>query len=150
MGKELLKKGVSKAFSEVKATSRAHDKKIALNTNKKYNALLAAKPWASPDEVAMFNRGRGAPRGRGPRTRGGFGQGNGWNPRFDNNSGGNQFGASGSNQGFGNRGNFNQSQKNQRGNPNNNRPNNNNPSGNNRGFPPKQRTPNRGGKNGGN
>ncbi len=70
MGKELLKKDVSKAFSEVKATSRAHDKKVALNTSKNYNALQAAKPWASAEEVSTFNRGRGSPRGRGPRFRG--------------------------------------------------------------------------------
>jgi hypothetical protein len=84
MGKELLKKDVSKAFSEVKATSRAHDKKIALNTNRNYNALQAAKPWASPEEVTAFNRGRGSPPGRGIRARGGYRPGNDGNPRFDN------------------------------------------------------------------
>jgi hypothetical protein len=79
MGKELLKKDVTKAFSEVKATSRAHDKKVALNTSKNYNALQAAKPWASAEEVAAFNRGRGAPRGRGVRGRGNSRPGNDWN-----------------------------------------------------------------------
>ncbi len=84
MGKELLKKDVSKAFSEVKATSRAHDKKIALLTNRNFNALQAAKPWASADEVTTFNRGRGGPRGRGiARGRGNF-RGNEWTPRYDN------------------------------------------------------------------
>jgi hypothetical protein len=87
MGKELLKKDVSKAFSEVKATSRAHDKKIALLTNRNFNVLQAAKPWASTEEVAAFNRGRG---GGGQRGRGtGRGQanprpGNDWNPRYNN------------------------------------------------------------------
>jgi hypothetical protein len=88
MGKELLKKDVSKAFSEVKATSRAHDKKVALNTSRNYNAFQAAKPWASADEVATFNRGRGAgaQRSRGRGMRGGFRQGNNSNPRYDNNN----------------------------------------------------------------
>jgi hypothetical protein len=72
IGKELLKKDVSKAFSEVKATSRAHDKKIALNTSQNYNALQAAKPWATAEEVAAFSQGRGATRGRGVRSRGNF------------------------------------------------------------------------------
>ncbi len=81
MGKELLKKDVSKAFSEVKATSRAHDKKIALNTNRNYNALQAAKAWASAEEVAAFNRRGGLSRGRGGRGRTSFCQGNEWNPR---------------------------------------------------------------------
>ncbi len=79
MGKELLKKDVSKAFSEVKANSRAHDKKVALNTSRNYNALQAAKPSASADEVTAFNRGRGSPRGRGVPNQGGFRQGNEWN-----------------------------------------------------------------------
>ncbi len=83
MGKELLKKDVSKAFSEVKAVSRAHDKKIALNTSHNYNALQAAKPWASAEEVTAFNRGRGgggAARGRGVRNRGNYRPGNDWIP----------------------------------------------------------------------
>ncbi len=56
-----------RAFNAVKATSRAHDKKVALVTNKNYNALQSVKPWASPDDVSAFNRGRGFPsqRGRG-------------------------------------------------------------------------------------
>jgi hypothetical protein len=53
---------------------------VALNTNFNYNALQAAKPWASAEEVAAFaNRGRGAPRGRGVRNRGNFRSGNDWN-----------------------------------------------------------------------
>jgi hypothetical protein len=84
MGKELLKKDVSKAFSKVKATSRAHDKKIALNTSRNYNALQAAKPWATAEDVAAFNRGRGAPRGCGVRFHGNSQPGNDWNPRYHN------------------------------------------------------------------
>jgi hypothetical protein len=57
----------SRAFNAVKATSRAHDKKVALNTCQNYKALQSTKPWASHDDVSTFNRGRGgpAPRGRG-------------------------------------------------------------------------------------
>jgi hypothetical protein len=153
MGKELLKKDVSKAFSEVKATSRAHDKKVALNTNKNYNAMQAAKPWASAEEVLAFNRGRGSPRGRGVRSRGGFRSGNDGNPRFDNpNPGGTQFGYQSGNQGFQNRGNFNQFPKNIRGNQSNNggRGNNNPNNSGNRGFPQKHRPQNRGNRGGGN
>jgi hypothetical protein len=138
MGKELLKKDVSKAFSEVKATSRAHDKKVALNTSKNYNALQASKPWASAEEVSTFNRGRGSPRGRGLRTRGSFRTGNEWQPRNDNfNSGGGNFGFNPQSQNFSNRGNFTQGQRGQRGgqHPGNNRGSNN---GNrNQGFPKK-------------
>jgi hypothetical protein len=138
MGKELLKKDVSKAFSEVKATSRAHDKKVALNTSRNYNALQASKPWASAEEVSAFNRGRGAPRGRGNRNRGGYRPGNEWTPRNDNfNSGGGNFGFNQQGQNFPNRGNFSQGQRGQRGGQNlgNNRASNN---GNrNPGFPKK-------------
>jgi hypothetical protein len=153
MGKELLKKDVSKAFSEVKATSRAHDKKIALNTNRNFNALQASRPWASADEVSTFNRGRGSPRGRGPRSRGNnFRAGNDWNPRNDNNSGGGNFGFNNQqNQNYPNRGSFSQGQKGQRGgqHPGSNRGSNN---GNrNSGFPKKAMgPPNRGTRGGAN
>jgi hypothetical protein len=86
---------IARAFNEVKATSKAHDKQVSLNTNRNYNALQASKPWASPEDMAAAARGRGAPRGRGFRGRGGGGvgrQGNDWNPRPNNNynSGGNE------------------------------------------------------------
>ncbi len=153
MGKEILKKDVSKAFSEVKATSRAHDKKVALNTSFNYNALQASKPWASAEEVSAFNRGRGSPRGRGPRNRGGFRLGNDWNPRSDNfNPGGGSFGANQQNRGGQNRGSFNQSPRGQRGGQqfNNNRGSNNNGNRNSN-FPSKQmRPPNRGARGGAN
>jgi hypothetical protein len=55
----------------VKATSQAYDKKVALSMNKNYNALQASKPWASPDDISTFIRGRGfmAQRGRGSHFR---------------------------------------------------------------------------------
>jgi hypothetical protein len=86
MGKEILKKDVTKAFNKINATSRAHDKKVALLTNHNYNALQGAKPWASAEEVAAFTRGRGSPRGRGVHSRANFRQGNEWNPRYNNSS----------------------------------------------------------------
>ncbi len=82
-----------RAFNEVKATSRAHDKKVSLNTNRNYSSLQASKPWASPEEVADFARGRGAPRGRGLRSRGGGGRpGNQWHPRNEYNARGLEYG----------------------------------------------------------
>ncbi len=82
-----------RAFNEVKATSKAHDKQVSLNTNKNYNALQASKPWASSDDMAAYNRGRGAPRGRGGnQNRGGGGPGNAFFPRNKGFSpGGQQF-----------------------------------------------------------
>ncbi len=136
MGKELLKKDVSKAFCKVKATSRALDKKIALNTNRNYNALQASKPWASAEEVSTFNQGRGSPRGRGMRIRGNGRPGNNWNPRNESfNPGGGHYGSNQPNQNFQNRGNFNQG-RGQRGgqHPNSGRDSNNNC---NQGFPKK-------------
>jgi hypothetical protein len=51
-----------RAFNEVKATSKAHDKQVSLNTNKNYNALQALKPWASSEEIAAYvARGRENP-----------------------------------------------------------------------------------------
>lgn len=151
MGKELLKKDVSKAFSEIKATSRAHDKKVALNTNQNFKALQATKPWASAEEVLIFNRGRGSLRGRGMRNRGTGRPGNDWNPRHENfNPGGGQYSANQSNPNFQNRGNFNQG-RGQRGgqHPNSGRGSNNNNC--NQGFPKKSSgPPNRGARGGAN
>jgi hypothetical protein len=143
--------------------SKAHDKQVSLNTNYNYNSLQASKPWASPEEVAAFNRGRGAQgRGRGAPMRGGK-PGNDFFPRN------NAFSPGGSNynsaprQNNGGKGNFNQGQKFQRGNQqqgfqrnNNNSSNNaqNNPGQankfNNGGFPSKPRPPNKGFRGGGN
>ncbi len=68
----------------MKATSKAHDKQVSLNTNKNYNALQAMKPWASPEDVAAFAKGRGNPRGRGGfPPRGGGRPGNAFSPRND-------------------------------------------------------------------
>jgi hypothetical protein len=101
----------------VKATSRAHDKQVSLNTNRNFHLLQAAKPWASSEDTAAFGRGRGSPRGRGFRGRGGR-PGNDWNPRHDNFNAGGQDNFSPQkpfNQG---RGQFNQKSKFQRNPPN--------------------------------
>jgi hypothetical protein len=83
-----LKYLVIRAFNEVKATSRAHDKQVSLNTNRNYNVLQAGKPWASSEDMAALGRGRGAQRGRNPQGRGGGRSGNDWNPRGNFNTGG--------------------------------------------------------------
>ncbi len=91
MGKEILKKDVSKAFNEVKAASKAHDKQVSLNTNRNLYALQALKPWASSDDLAAA-RGRGFSRGRGFPSQGGGRPRNDFGPRNDFNSpGGSQF-----------------------------------------------------------
>jgi hypothetical protein len=133
-----------RAFNEVKATSRAHDKKVSLNTSRNYNVLQASKPWAPQEDAAALARGRGAPRGRGFRGRGGGRPGNETNPRNDFNSGGSDYGASQRpNRG---RGSFNSNQRFPRGNhqQGQNRNNNNFNSGNNTGgsFQQKQRPQN--------
>jgi hypothetical protein len=142
----------SRAYNEVKATSRAHDKQVALNTNKNYNALQGSKPWASSDEMAALARGRGAPRGRGFQNRGGVRTGNDWNPRNDkyNSGGADQFTPPKSfNRG---RGQFNHGQRPPRGNPQANQqqrnPQQNN--NNNAGFSQKPRQQNKNFRNGGN
>jgi hypothetical protein len=149
----------------VKATSRAHDKQVALNTNRNFNTLQSSKPWAVADDNSNFGRGRGASiRGRGASNRGGR-PGNESFPRNNNNfsSGGqgysgqprtNTAGKSNFNQqsGRGQRGGP-QQQGYQRPNPNanNNNPNQGHPGGNfnNGGYPSKPRPPNRGFRGGG-
>jgi hypothetical protein len=141
----------------VKATSRAHDKKVALNTSKNYNALQASKPWASPDEISTFNKGRGFPagRGRGLHMRGSPRSGNVWNPRADNfNSGGSDYGTQ-NQKNFnarGGRGSFPNNNKSQRGQPSNQFAGYNSGNQGNRaqGFQQKPKTQNKGFRGGGN
>jgi hypothetical protein len=141
---------LSRAFNEVKATSRAHDKQVSLNTNKNYNVLQASKPWASSDELAALARGRGASRGRGFPGRGGGRAGNDWGPRND------KFNAGGTDQftppkSFNSgRGHFNHGQKPARGNPQANQQRNpQQNSNNNAGFSQKPRPQNKNFRNGG-
>jgi hypothetical protein len=151
----------SRAFNEVKATSRAHDKQVSLNTNKNYNMMQASKPWASSEDVATFNRGGGAPRGRGFRGhgggRGGGRPGNDWNPRNNFNSGGSDS-SSPQKQFNKGRGQFNSNPRFQRGNqqsnpnrgPQQGGNNNNNGPNNPGGFQQKPRSQNKGFRGGGN
>jgi hypothetical protein len=149
----------------VKATSKAHDKQVALNSNRNFNALQAAKPWASAEEVAAFGRGRGGPKGKPFQNQVGGRPGNDFGPR--NNSfggpGGSRFPTPQRNNNFNNRGNFNAPPKFQRNNPqqqgqqrnNNANPTNQGNANNSNnfnagGYQQKPRPPNKNFRNGGN
>jgi hypothetical protein len=151
MGKEILKKDVSKAYNEVKATSRAHDKQVSLNTNSNYNMMQATKPWAPAEDVVAFGRGRGSSRGRTPQGRGGGRSGNGWNPRNNFNAGGSEHFSPPKpfNRG---RGQFPSNPRFQRGGPQGQQPRNNNNNGNNSsgGYPQKSKPQNKSFRGGGN
>jgi hypothetical protein len=149
------------AFNEVKATSKAHDKQVSLNTNRNFNQLQASKPWASPDEVAAFNRGKGAQGwGRGTPMRGGR-PGNDFFPRNNMLSPGGSNYNPAQRPNNGGKNNFNQAQKPQRGNHHQGfqRPNNSNNAPNNQGqgnnfnsggYQSKPRPPNKSFRGGGN
>jgi hypothetical protein len=140
----------------VKATSRAHDKQVSLNTNKNYNQMQASKPWASSDDVAAFGRGRGAPRGRGFRGRSDGRPGNVWNPRNEGYNSGGSDQASPTKTFNKGRGQFNSAPRFQRNGPQQNQQrgqnqgNNNQGGNNNAGFSQKARNQNKNFRTGGN
>jgi hypothetical protein len=153
-----------RAYNEVKANSKAHDKKISLITSRNYNSLQASKPWAASEDVATFTKGRdaaGGSRGRGQGFRGQGWSGNKGNPRQEQfNSGGKEYNRSGSS--FRGKGQPNRQNQPNRGGQQNgsrnfnngnsgnfNRPNNNN-NGNNSGFQQKNRPGNKSFRGGGN
>jgi hypothetical protein len=129
--------------------------------------MQATKPWATPEDVSAFAKGRGGPN----RGRGGFQNrnpgrpGNDFVPRNNSFQGGQQFSGQPRSNNPG-RGNFNQPPKPQRGNPqqgqqrpnpgnHNNGPGynnhgNNNNNYNNSGYPNKPKPPNKNFRGGGN